>query len=158
MSSFNSYVVILLVSTAILAGVCYGQDIATGSVINSGVTIDENGVTIGGSTPSFSGPPLTFECLSGCISQSYSPVIFTRWLYQPCRIPARAWDARPVGLFSVHFIRTAKSWSQLILYWLLLQRLHRASPLLVGRRQLTSSQRAMAACLLCGLVLVQFCC
>eukprot|EP00204_Picochlorum_oklahomense_P002776 CAMPEP_0118803258 /NCGR_PEP_ID=MMETSP1161-20130426/15822_1 /TAXON_ID=249345 /ORGANISM="Picochlorum oklahomensis, Strain CCMP2329" /LENGTH=161 /DNA_ID=CAMNT_0006731721 /DNA_START=125 /DNA_END=610 /DNA_ORIENTATION=- len=77
MSSHNSYVVILLVSTAILAGVCYGQDIATGSVINSGVTIDENGVTIGGSTPSFSGPPLTFECPAGCISQSYSPVIFT---------------------------------------------------------------------------------
>lgn len=77
MASYNSYAAILLVCTAILAGVCYGQDIVGGSVINSGVTIDENGVTIGDSTPSFSGPPLTFECPAGCISQSYSPVIFT---------------------------------------------------------------------------------
>jgi hypothetical protein len=73
---YHSYGSILLVRAAILAGVCYGQDIIDGSIINnSGVTIGDNGVTIG-STPSSSGPPLMFECPAGCMSQTYSPVIF----------------------------------------------------------------------------------
>eukprot|EP00889_Picochlorum_renovo_P006786 jgi/Picre1/33816/NNA_001295.t1 len=99
---------------------------------------------------------VTFECPSGALSVIFTSDIHTEVAISTLQNSCTCMGCPSGGIVQCTFYQDGKKLEPTDTVLAAVAASAQSTTPLVGR--LASSQRAMAACLLCGLVLVQFCC